>query len=87
MRQYKIAFIGLGSIGKRHFNNVCTFLEERGDCYEIDLYRSNLLHELPQEIVEKTHQQILYDAPVADGLVYDSLPIQLPCIMIQSESL
>ena len=52
MRQYKIAFIGLGSIGKRHFNNVCTFLEERGDCYEIDLYRSNLLHELPQEIVE-----------------------------------
>ena len=81
MRQYKIAFIGLGSIGKRHFNNVCTFLEERGDCYEIDLYRSNLLHELPQEIVEKAHQQILYEAPVADGLVYDVVFITNPTSM------
>lgn len=81
MRQYKIAFVGLGSIGKRHFKNVCTYLEERGDCYEIDLYRSNLSHELPQKIVEKAHKQILFDAPVTDGLVYDVVFITNPTSM------
>lgn len=41
MRNYSIAFVGLGSIGKRHIRNVATFLRSRGDDFVIDLYRHN----------------------------------------------
>ena len=78
MKTYKIAFVGLGSIGKRHFRNVCTFLESRGDKYEIDLYRSNLSRELPQDILEKANRQILCDEPLPADLVYDAVFVTNP---------
>lgn len=78
MKTYKIAFVGLGSIGKRHFRNVCTFLESRGDKYEIDLYRSSLSRELPQDILEKANRQILCDEPLPVDLVYDAVFVTNP---------
>lgn len=42
MKHYKIAFVGLGSIGKRHLINVSDYLQERQETYTIDLYRSGI---------------------------------------------
>lgn len=63
MSQLTIAFIGIGSIGKRHLGNVTTVLRGRGVNYEIDLYRSDLSRELPAEIRSLATAEYLY----ADG--------------------
>ena len=80
-RKYKIAFVGVGSIGKRHFNNVCTFLSGRGDEYEIDLYRSSLSRMLPVDITDKCQRQILFQQDVEEGLLYDVVFITNPTSM------
>lgn len=41
MNYYKIAIIGLGSIGSRHLLNISYYLTERNISYTIDLVRSN----------------------------------------------
>lgn len=78
MKTYKIAFVGLGSIGKRHFYNVCSFLESRGDRYEIDMYRSNLSRELPQDILEKANRKISCNTSLPIELVYDAVFVTNP---------
>lgn len=80
-RKYKIAFVGLGSIGKRHFNNVCNYLSGRGDDYEIDLYRSSLSRELPTEITDRCHRQILCKDDIDVNLLYDIVFITNPTSM------
>ena len=50
MRHYKIAFVGLGSIGKRHLLNVCDYLKQCNDSYEVDLYRSGINKGFPEDI-------------------------------------
>lgn len=80
-RKYKIAFAGVGSIGKRHFNNVCTFLSERGDAYEIDLYRSSLSRQLPADITDRCHRQILFEEDIEEDLFYDVVFITNPTSM------
>lgn len=50
MKYYKIAFVGVGSIGKRHIKNVSAFLKSNGDTFEIDIYRSGKGGELPEDI-------------------------------------
>lgn len=47
--KYRIAFCGLGSIGKRHLKNVITILNAENIEFEIDLYRSSLNVSLPSE--------------------------------------
>ena len=59
---YKIAFCGLGSIAKRHLKNVCTYLSERGDTFEIDLFRSSLGRELPEDIKPLVSNQFLFSS-------------------------
>lgn len=66
-KYYKIAFVGLGSIGKRHLNNVCTFLEARGDFYKIDLYRHKLQDSLPKGV----NAQYLYEDVLSKEQQYD----------------
>ena len=60
MKHYHIAFVGLGSIGQRHFNNVCQLLTSRGCSFSIDLYRNDLAKRLPKEITERVDRQYLY---------------------------
>lgn len=50
MKNYQIAFVGMGSIGKRHLNNVCQLMTSQGDSYIIDLYRSSMTRELPEDV-------------------------------------
>ncbi|MBY3619223.1 Gfo/Idh/MocA family oxidoreductase [Acinetobacter sp. CUI P1] len=47
---YKIAIIGLGSIGKRHLFNIVKVLDERNISYSIDLIRRDLNNELSGDI-------------------------------------
>ena len=71
---YDIAFVGLGSIGTRHLNNVRAFLEERGDTCAIDLYRHKLQDSLPDGV----RAQYLYGEALADELQYDIIFITNP---------
>lgn len=59
MKHYDIAFVGMGSIGKRHLRNLCQLLTSQGDSYTIDLYRSSLDRLLPSDISEEVANQYL----------------------------
>ena len=76
--KYRIAFCGLGSIAKRHLKNVCTFLEEREDIYEIDLYRSSL-KPLPEDIQPLISAEYLFSEPVQKD--YDVVFVTNPTSM------
>ena len=76
-KHYDIAFVGLGSIGTRHLNNVCTFLESRGDTYTIDLYR----HKLQDSLPEGVHAQYLYGEKLSKEQQYDIVFVTNPTSM------
>lgn len=81
MKHYQIAFVGIGSIGKRHFRNVCTFLESRGDSFTIDLYRSDLSRALDEDIACRAHRQLLYTDALTAETQYDVVFITNPTSM------
>lgn len=76
--KYRIAFCGLGSIAKRHLKNVCTFLDEREDSYEIDLYRSSL-KPLPEDIQPLVSKEYLFSETIqkAYDVVFVTNPTSL----------
>lgn len=76
--KYRIAFCGLGSIAKRHIKNVCTFLEERDDSYEIDLYRSSL-KPLPEDLQPLVANEYFFSGPIQKA--YDVVFITNPTSM------
>ena len=59
MKNYQIAFVGMGSIGKRHLNNVCQLITSQGNTYSIDLYRSSITRELPEDVKALVFNQYL----------------------------
>lgn len=73
-KHYDIAFVGLGSIGTRHLNNVHAFLDDRGDTYAIDLYRHKLQDSLPDGV----RSQYLYGEALTDERQYDIIFITNP---------
>lgn len=75
-KHYRIAFVGMGSIGKRHLGNVCTILDSQGDTCSIDLYRSSLTNELSSEINDRVTNQFLYENEVQQD--YDMVFITNP---------
>ena len=79
MKHYNIAFVGMGSIGKRHLKNVCELIATRGDTYTIDLYRSSMNRELPEEVTSKVANQYLCSGPVQKE--YDMVFITNPTSM------
>lgn len=78
MKSYKIAFIGMGSIGKRHLKNLCTALKADGIEYSVDLFRSDLKRELEGEITALIDNQYLLSSPVSLDTVYDMVFITNP---------
>lgn len=76
--EYRIAFVGVGSIGKRHVRNVSRFLRSRGDVSSIDLYRSDLSRELPSEITSLVRTQYLLSDPLPDDRKYDVVFVTCP---------
>ena len=81
MKHYHIAFVGLGSIGKRHFRNLCEILDVRNCTYSIDLYRSDLSRELPEDILDKVRSQYIYNEGIAEDRMYDMVFITNPTSM------
>ena len=59
MKHYHIAFVGMGSIGKRHLKNVCQLIASQGDTCSIDIYRSSMTRELPDDVKELVANQYL----------------------------
>lgn len=59
MKHYNIAFVGMGSIGKRHLGNVCQLIKDQGSTCTIDLYRSSMSRELPEEVTALVANQYL----------------------------
>lgn len=49
----KIAFIGLGSIAKRHIRNLCQILDSRSETYEMDVFRHECKLILEPDIRER----------------------------------
>lgn len=60
-KEYKIAFVGMGSIGKRHLKNVCEYMASRNCMFSIDLYRSSFKRVLPDDIAGLVNNQYLCD--------------------------
>ena len=52
MKLYKIGFIGIGSIGKRHLQNTVSILQKRNISYNIDVFRSGMGKALESELLE-----------------------------------
>ncbi len=73
----KIAFVGMGSIGTRHLNNVVRYLEQNHESYTIDMYRSSN-RPLSPDITQKINREI----PLADAAAiqesYDAVWITNP---------
>lgn len=74
----KIAFVGMGSIGKRHFRDVCTLLNQRNRGYMIDLYRSGTGAALEPELTADVHQEFFLSEDVSVSENYDVVFITNP---------
>lgn len=79
MKHYNIAFVGMGSIGKRHLSNVCQLITSKGNTYDIDLYRSSMSRELSKEVTAVVANQYLCNEPVQKE--YDMVFITNPTSM------
>lgn len=77
---YKIAFVGLGSIATRHLKNVATYLSNRGDTYSIDLYRSQM-RPLPEELQSLVSEVYLYADEIPAERRYDVVFVTNPTSM------
>lgn len=75
-KHYNIAFVGIGSIGRRHLGNVETFLKQRGDTYSIDLYRTSI-----KDDVDAHYHQHLYADTLPDDRQYDIVFVTNPTSM------
>ena len=75
-KHYNIAFVGLGSIAKRHIRNVCDYISSCGNTYAIDLYRSNLERPVAEEIQPLVSASYLYAGEVQKD--YDMVFITNP---------
>ncbi len=64
MKNHQIAFVGMGSIGKRHLKNVCQLITSQGNTYSIDLYRSSMTREIPEDVSALVSNQYLYSQEV-----------------------
>jgi predicted dehydrogenase len=81
MDKLKIAFVGMGSIGKRHLANVRTILDRQNRLYSIDLYRSGRGKTTDNELIGSVDKIYQFDLsnPVSD--YYDAVFITNPTSM------
>lgn len=74
----KIAFVGMGSIGKRHLKNVCTYLEQKQRKFAIDVFRSGKTGALDPEILSKVDREIFMNDGYEIDENYDAVFITNP---------
>lgn len=77
---YKIAFVGLGSIATRHLKNVAAYLSNRGDTYSIDFYRSQM-RPLPEELQSLVSEVYHYADEIPVDRQYDVVFVTNPTSM------
>lgn len=78
-KYYKIAFCGLGSIGKRHLRNTVKYLKENGYHYQIDAIRSDLGHALESDVEMHISKQYDYNDCIPED--YDIIFVTNPTSM------
>lgn len=81
MKQYKIAFVGLGSIATRHLKNVHAYLASQDDGCTVDLYRSSLGRPLTDELLPLVNNTYLYADEIPAELKYDVVFVTNPTSM------
>lgn len=81
MKNYKIAFVGLGSIATRHLKNVHTYLASQGDSCSVDLYRSSLGRPLAEELMPLVRNTYLYADEIPSDRQYDVVFVTNPTSM------
>ena len=75
-KHYSIAFVGLGSIAKRHIKNVCGYILSCDNTFSIDLYRSSIERPIAEEILPLVDASYLYSGEVLKN--YDMVFITNP---------
>ena len=78
MRQYKIAFVGLGSIATRHLKNVYAYLASQDERCTVDLYRSSLGRSLADELQPLVSNAYLYANEIPADRQYDVVFVTNP---------
>ena len=81
MKNYKIAFVGLGSIATRHLKNVHAYLASQGDSCLVDLYRSSLGRPLAEELQPLVSNTYLYADEIPADRQYDVVFVTNPTSM------
>ena len=81
MRNYKIAFVGLGSIATRHLKNVHAYLASQGNSCMVDLYRSFLGRPLSDELQPLVSNTYVYAEDLPSERMYDVVFVTNPTSM------
>lgn len=81
MINYKIAFVGLGSIATRHLKNVHSYLASQGDSCIVDLYRSSLGKSLADDLQPLVSNTFLYADSLPTDRKYDAVFVTNPTSM------
>lgn len=78
-KRYKIAFCGLGSIGRRHLKNVIHYLDENDCSYQIDAIRSGIGNPLDDEVRAYITDQYTYqdEVPADYDIIFITNPTSL----------
>lgn len=71
-----LAFVGMGSIGKRHFRNVTAYLKQQGTPFSIDVYRSGQGGHLDEDISKNIREELPLDGGISRQ--YDAVFITNP---------
>lgn len=78
MKNYRIGFVGLGSIATRHLKNVHAYLASQGDKCVVDLYRSSLGRPLADDLHPLVSNTYLYADPLPTDRHYDVVFVTNP---------
>ena len=81
MKNYRIAFVGLGSIATRHLKNVHAYLASQGNSCSVDLYRSSLGRPLADVLLPLVNNTYLYVDPLPADRQYDAVFVTNPTSM------
>ncbi len=82
----KVLFVGIGSIGTRHLNNLTQLAQERGIELEIDALRSSLRPLAPETAAKIHRQYISFDELGHYGLAFITNPTHLHAMALSELS-
>lgn len=82
MKQYRTAFIGLGSMGRRHMRDLKAMMASRGDACSVDVFRSDPSKPVPEDISGYIDREFLLSEMIPDDTEkYDVIFITNPTSM------